>query len=311
MPAYVDADRMTNTAPKPQKQPFWVGGLGASLAVLFTHPLDQTKYRMQTMPKPPNMLRTMRMFASRDGIVSLWSGLSASILRQSTYSTARFGLYQHFANEARQRTGQQKLSLGSEIICAGTAGGLAGLIGNPTEVALVRMCADGARPVSQQFGYRHCFDALYRVGSEEGLKTFARGLGPNVVRSVLMNVGQIATYGVAKQAILDGTGMRDGLPVHFAASLAGGTVATTICAPADVLKSRIQNAKGGSLLMIMKDGWIRDGPLFLMRGWTPAWLRLAPNTVLTFVFMEQIMKGVRWYREKGISSTLAERAEIS
>ena len=67
----------------------------------------------------------------------------------------------------------------------------------------------------------------------------------------------------------------------------------------DVLKSRLQNAKGGEGLMaVIKNGLKNEGPTFLMRGWTPAWLRLAPNTVLTFVFMEQIMRGVTWYREK-------------
>jgi dicarboxylate transporter 10 len=32
------------------------------------------------------------------------------------------------------------------------------------------------------------------------------------------------------------------MPTHFLASLLAGTVATTACAPADVLKSRVQNA---------------------------------------------------------------------
>lgn len=70
------------------------------------------------------------------------------------------------------------------------------------------------------------------------------------------------------------------------ASLVAGTVATTICAPADVLKSRIQAAarssasasgasSGGSgLLSVLSQGLRQEGPLFLMRGWTPAWLRL-------------------------------------
>lgn len=58
------------------------------------------------------------------------------MLRQSTYSTARFGLYNYFAREARQRTGQQKLSSSWEIGCAAVAGGLAGLVGNPTEVRM-------------------------------------------------------------------------------------------------------------------------------------------------------------------------------
>jgi len=36
--------------------------------------------------------------------------------------------------------------------------------------------------------------------------------------------------------------LSDGVPVHIAASLIAGTVATTVCAPADVLKSRLQSA---------------------------------------------------------------------
>lgn len=31
-----------------------------------------------------------------------------------------------------------------------------------------------------------------------------------------------------------------------------------------------------------------EGPGFLFRGWTPAWMRLAPNTVLIFIFLEQL-----------------------
>jgi dicarboxylate transporter 10 len=70
------------------------------------------------------------------GIPSLWWGLSASMLRQSTYSTARFGLYNYFAGKARERSGAARLSSGVEIACAGVAGGFAGLIGNPTEVCM-------------------------------------------------------------------------------------------------------------------------------------------------------------------------------
>lgn len=55
------------------------------------------------------------------------------------------------------------------------------------QVALVRMCADGARPPAQRFGYNHAFDALVRIAREEGVRTFTRGLGPNVVRSVIMS----------------------------------------------------------------------------------------------------------------------------
>lgn len=49
------------------------------------------------------------------------------------------------------------------------------------------MCADGAKAPAQRFNYRHAFDALHRIGREEGMRTFTRGLGPNIVRSVLMS----------------------------------------------------------------------------------------------------------------------------
>ena len=199
------------------------------------------------------------------------------------------------AQQARERTGQQKLSGMTEVLLAGAAGGMAGMIGNPTEVALVRMCADGAKPLGQQFGYKNCFEAILRIAREEGVQTFARGLMPNIIRSVIMNVGQIATYSAAKHELLNNPayGMNDGLRTHFLASFIAGTVATAACAPADVLKSRIQNAVAvngvrSSLGQIITDSFRKEGPGFLMRGWLPAWVRLTPYTVLTFVFMEQL-----------------------
>lgn len=286
-------------------QPFWLGGAAGSMSACFTHPLDQTKYRIQTMATRQSMFRTMVHFAQKDGFFSLWSGISASILRQCSYTTVRFGVYNYMAQKARDRSGVQKLSSMTEIVLAGAAGGLAGMIGNPTEVALVRMCADGAKAPAQQFGYKNCFDAIIRIGREEGLQTFARGLTPNIVRSVIMNVGQIATYSAAKHELLNNPafGLGDGLPTHFLASFVAGTVATTACAPADVLKSRIQNAATvngmrPSLAKIIADSFRNEGPGFLMRGWLPAWVRLTPYTVLTFVFMEQLQRLI------GISTAL-------
>lgn len=61
------------------------------------------------------------------------------------------------------------------------------MIGNPTEVVLVRMCADGVKSQGQRYLYPNAISGMIRIGSEEGLKTFTKGLAPNVVRSVLMS----------------------------------------------------------------------------------------------------------------------------
>lgn len=49
-------------------------------------------------------------------------------------------------------------------------------------------------------------------------------------------------YSAAKQYLVSGAGLQDDVRTHFLSSLVAGTVATTICAPADVLKSRIQSS---------------------------------------------------------------------
>lgn len=158
---------------------------------LKAHPLDQAKYRMQVLRSSTPLLQTLTHFAARDGILSLWRGLSASILRQSTYSTARFGLYTVLSRSAQKYASpndpKKPLSTAWTVACAGAAGGLAGLLGNPTEVVLVRMCADGARPEAERFGYRNGLVGLWRVAREEGLGAFGKGLSANVTRSVLMS----------------------------------------------------------------------------------------------------------------------------
>jgi hypothetical protein len=141
--------------------------------------------RMQVLKSRTPMFSSLYGFAMRDGIPSLWSGLSASILRQSTYSTARFGLYDFFSRKFHGSG--TKPTTTSTIVCAGVAGGLAGMIGNPAEVVLVRMCADGAKPPGEQFRYPNALVGLIRIWRDEGVMVFGRGLSANVVRSVLMS----------------------------------------------------------------------------------------------------------------------------
>lgn len=117
----------------------------------------------------------------------MWAGLSASILRQGTYSTARFGLHSYLSSLLLQRSGRDKLPASWNIACAGVSGGIAGLIGNPTEVVLVRMCADGAKATADRFRYSNALVGLWRVWKEEGTRAFSRGIGPNVTRSILMS----------------------------------------------------------------------------------------------------------------------------
>jgi hypothetical protein len=88
------------------------------------------------------------------------------------------------------------------------------LINVRTEIVMVRLQGDFAKPPEKRFNYKNCFDALFRVRlrlrlsmicvvtyiyiqtqmvREEGPSSLARGVGPNVFRAILMNASQLAS----------------------------------------------------------------------------------------------------------------------
>jgi len=55
------------------------------------------------------------------------------------------------------------------------------------QVVLVRMCADGVKPIGEKYRYPNALRGLVQIGKEEGLSAFTKGLTPNIVRSILMS----------------------------------------------------------------------------------------------------------------------------
>jgi dicarboxylate transporter 10 len=75
--------------PKPPKYPFYLGGVAACFASFATHPLDCIKNRMQTSRTKQGMWGALTDTARNEGMGGLYAGLTASLLRQMTYSVVR------------------------------------------------------------------------------------------------------------------------------------------------------------------------------------------------------------------------------
>lgn len=94
------------------------------------------------------------------------------------------------------------------------------------------------------------------------------------------------------------------LPHYLCSSLLAGTVATTICSPADVARARLMNARGKeSAFPQLVQALRTEGPQLLFRGWVPSWMRLAPNvrrsanqTVILLTVLEQLRALVDYTR---------------
>lgn len=234
------------------------------------------------------MLSTFVHVLRSDGFVGLYSGLSASLLRQLTYSTTRFGVYEKLKE---MRSEETKPAFPTLVAMASTSGFLGGIAGNPADVLNVRMQHDRALPLEQRRNYKNAIDGMVRMVREEGVRSLFRGVWPNSMRAVLMTASQLASYDGFKAALMSNLDMKDDLVTHFSASIMAGFVATTICSPVDVIKTRIMSAsEREGLATLLARIYKVEGTGWMFRGWVPSFVRLGPHTVFTFLFLEQHKK---------------------
>uniref|UniRef100_A0A803MCI3 Uncharacterized protein n=2 Tax=Chenopodium quinoa TaxID=63459 RepID=A0A803MCI3_CHEQI len=227
----------------------------------------------------------------------MFSGVSATVLRQTLYSTTRMGLYEILKTKwTDPQTGS--LTLGRKIAAGLVAGGIGAAVGNPADVAMVRMQADGRLPPSQRRNYKSVVEAIQRMVKDEGITSLWRGSSLTVNRAMLVTASQLASYDQIKESIIDRGVMKDGLGTHVTASFAAGFVAAVVSNPVDVIKTRVMNMKvasgetapyNGALDCALKT--VRsEGIMALYKGFIPTISRQGPFTVVLFVTLEQVRK---------------------
>jgi solute carrier family 25 oxoglutarate transporter 11 len=127
--------------------PFINGGVSGMIATTVIQPIDMVKVRLQlagegkaTGPKP-SAISIARDIVAKGKVFDLYTGLSAGLLRQGVYTTARLGLFDTFMGALTARTKAKGKSVGfAERALSGlSAGGLAAFVGNPADLALIRM----------------------------------------------------------------------------------------------------------------------------------------------------------------------------
>lgn len=305
---------------------FVEGGIASIVAGCSTHPLDLIKVRLQlqgenpisaqpnlrpalafhttTTVTPPTTAPPrvgpiavgVRIFRT-EGVSALFSGVSATVLRQTLYSTTRMGLYDILKTKWTDPN-SGNISLVRKIAAGLIAGGIGAAVGNPADVAMVRMQADGRLPPDQRRNYRSVVDAIGRMSRQEGVTSLWRGSSLTVNRAMIVTASQLATYDQVKEAIIDSGTMRDGLGTHVTSSFAAGFVAAVASNPVDVIKTRVMNMKveaggkapyAGALDCAVKT--VRaEGPMALYKGFIPTISRQGPFTVVLFVTLEQVRK---------------------
>lgn len=268
---------------------WYFGGVASAGAACCTHPLDLLKVHLQTQQKGKIGLIQMgvKVFKS-DGIFGLYNGLTASLLRQMTYSMTRFGIYETVKKNLDKPGATMPFY--QKVLLGGFAGCVGGFVGTPADMVNVRMQNDVKLPPEQRRNYKHAIDGLYRVIREEGAVKLMNGATMASSRATLVTIGQLSFYDQFKFLLMKTGVFKDNIMTHFTASFLAGGVATLITMPLDVMKTRMMNAPPGTYSSIMacaKD-IATAGPMGFFKGFIPAFVRLGPHTILTFIFFEQI-----------------------
>eukprot|EP00808_Paulinella_micropora_P028589 g18627.t1 len=300
-------------------KPFLCGGACAVTASIIVHPVDLIKVHLQLAERGAvtaegavvkfSAFSMAKNVVANEGVAGLYAGLSAAILRQAVYGTARLGLHRTFSDkmtqDIRRKSGNPQESLPAYLssLSAIASGALAATIGCPTDVALVRMQADAMeKDVKKKREYRNVFNAVIRIAREEGPTTLFRGLQPLICRGASINLGMMATYDISKEWMVAYRG-GDDLQTQLAASALSGAVCSWTSLPFDFVKSRLMNMNALPSGQMQYKGLMdcclktvkKDGVLSLWRGYTSYYCRTAPIAMIQLLTLEQFNRAYDYH----------------
>jgi hypothetical protein len=123
---------------------FALGGFSCMVAALVTNPIDMVKVRLQLhgelSGKQGNagLVSAGLKIVRTEGVTALYKGLTASLLREGTYSTLRMGFYEPIRDFLHIEGKGKDVPVYKKIIAGATSGMLGSAIANPTD--LIKGC---------------------------------------------------------------------------------------------------------------------------------------------------------------------------
>ena len=286
---------------------FATSGLGGVAGWCVVHPFNTVAIRMNLAAgsaasgaAPKGFLSFASELISKEGVGSLYAGLSAGCFRQIFYASARLGLFEIMRDASSK---YRKPDFAQRFCLASVAGGAAALISCPVEVCLVRMSNDAAIPAAERRGYKGVFDAMARIMSEEGPAAFYRGSQPFVMRAMVVGGTQVATYDQFKQ-IFGSLGLSSPIANTFCSAFSAGLIYSIITMPLETAKNRMAFQKPDAAGKLPYTSTFQtvtsiaraEGTLALWNGFAPYYLRCGGHTVSMFICVDQIRQ---FYRKMG------------
>lgn len=133
---------------------------------------SQIEYQSETVnskiPKRYNgFIHALRVILKEEGLPGIFRGVTASMMREASYSSIRMGLYEPVRNWIDPNKSPNDIKFSTKLISGLISGGIGNAIANPTDVVKVRF---QARLPDQPRMYNNTLHAFVTISKEEGLR---------------------------------------------------------------------------------------------------------------------------------------------
>ncbi|KAL2824030.1 mitochondrial carrier domain-containing protein [Aspergillus cavernicola] len=161
------------------------GGTAGACQVIFTNPLEIVKIRLQVQGEIAKNVegaprRSALWIVKNLGLMGLYKGASACLLRDVPFSAIYFPTYSHLKTDFFGESRTHKLGVVQLLTAGAIAGMPAAYLTTPCDVIKTRLQVEARKGEKSYTGLRHCAKEIWR---EEGFKAFFKGGPARILRS--------------------------------------------------------------------------------------------------------------------------------
>lgn len=277
---------------------FLIGGLSGMFATTCIQPIDFIKVQIQVNSeagsKDLNPIKIAKeIYQKNSSIKPFYAGLDSALLRQAVYTSVRLGLFYEIKDYIQKSNpNNAPPSTFQNALASLFSGAVGSFVGNPADLALIRMQSDNNLPKNERRNYKHVGDALIKTVKEEGIFALWRGSTPTICRAMAMNFSLLVPFEYCKKILsnyIDNQKART-----IASSMIAGICASILALPFDNVKTKLQKMKKNNegrypyngVFDCFKKTALKEGSKKLWVGLPTFYIRVAPHAIISLVTNE-------------------------
>lgn len=170
---------------------------------MFTNPLEIVKIRLQVQGEIAKTVdgapkRSAMWIVRNLGLVGLYKGASACLLRDVPFSAIYFPTYSHLKKDFFGESPAKKLGIVQLLTAGAIAGMPAAYLTTPCDVIKTRLQVEARKGEAQYTGLRHAAKTIWK---EEGFRAFFKGGPARIFRSSPQFGFTLAAYEVLQNVL--------------------------------------------------------------------------------------------------------------